>query len=344
MGKIKRSQKFALVMSSLCLLTGIVGVSEANAATPEEFNRKMSLGVNLGNCLEAPNEGEWGLKIEPEYMKLIAAAGFKHVRIPIRWSSHAMKDAPYTVEPKFFARVDEVLKEALENKLLVVLNMHHYEEFEAAPDAHQARFKAIWHQIAEHYSKVSDDVAFEIYNEPCKQISDEGWNKLYPEVLQDIRRTNANRQVIVGPVNWNNLHKLESLRLPDNDRHIIVTVHYYEPFKFTHQGAEWIGAESTKWLGNTWKGADAEKANVDADFDIASAWGRAHNRPIYVGEFGAYSKADMDSRSRWTHYVRDAALKRGFSAAYWEFGSGFGVYDPQAKTWRAPLLNALTGR
>ena len=27
--------------------------------------------------------------------------------------------------------------------------------------------------------------------------------------------------------------------------------------------------------------------------------------------------------------------------AYWEFGSGFGAYDPQAKAWRQPLRKAL---
>ena len=338
---MKQLTKFAgLIAASYIFLTG----QNVEAASPEEFNRKMAVGVNLGNCLEAPNEGDWGLKIEPEYLKSIADAGFKHVRVPIRWSAHALKEAPYTVDAKFFERVDEVVKEALNSKLLVVLNMHHYDEFEDTPDAQQVRFKAIWHQIAEHFSKASKDVAFEIYNEPCKEITEERWDKLYPEVLQDIRKSNPDRVVVVGTVKYDNVHKLESLQVPDGDKHIIVTVHYYEPHHFTHQGAEWAGAESAKWLGTTWKGTDAEKSNVDADFDIAAKWGNTHNRPIYLGEFGAYSKVDMDSRARWTRYVRESAVKRGLSAAYWEFGSGFGVYDPQRKKWREPLLDALLGK
>jgi endoglucanase len=38
--------------------------------------------------------------------------------------------------------------------------------------------------------------------------------------------------------------------------------------------------------------------------------------------------------------VREAE-KRGFSWAYWEFGSGFGAYDREKKEWRQPLLKAL---
>jgi endoglucanase len=60
-----------------------------------------------------------------------------------------------------------------------------------------------------------------------------------------------------------------------------------------------------------------------------------------LGEFGAYSKADMQSRVNWTTFVREEAEKRGFSYAYWEFGAGFGVYDREATGWNEGLLRAL---
>jgi endoglucanase len=49
----------------------------------------------------------------------------------------------------------------------------------------------------------------------------------------------------------------------------------------------------------------------------------------------------MDSRARWTDYVAREAEARGFSWAYWEFCSGFGIYDAGKKQWFEPLLQAL---
>jgi len=39
---------------------------------------------------------------------------------------------------------------------------------------------------------------------------------------------------------------------------------------------------------------------------------------VLLGEFGAYSTAEMASRIRWTNFVRQAAEQRGFAGAYWE--------------------------
>ena len=123
----------------------------------------------------------------------------------------------------------------------------------------------------------------------------------------------------------------------EDDRNLIATFHYYEPFEFTHQGAEWAKG-SEKWLGRKWSASGKDLEAVRAAFDSVKEWGDRNDRPIYLGEFGCYSKADMDSRVAWTRAVRTEAEKRGFTTAYWEFGSGFGVYDPSKDEWRKPLL------
>ena len=46
-------------------------------------------------------------------------------------------------------------------------------------------------------------------------------------------------------------------------------------------------------------------------------------------------------RARWTAFVAREAERHGFAWAYWEFASGFGIYDPGAKVWREDLLKAL---
>ena len=62
---------------------------------------------------------------------------------------------------------------------------------------------------------------------------------------------------------------------------------------------------------------------------------------MLMGEFGAYSKADITSRALWTDFVAREAERHGFAWAYWEFCSGFGVYDKNAKQWNEPILKAL---
>lgn len=297
-------------------------------------------GINMGNMLEAPNEGEWGLFVEEEYFDLVKEAGFDFVRLPVRWSTHAEVERPYTVDPDFLARVDEVVGWALERDLAIIVDFHHYEEMAWDPWSHKDRFLGIWRQVAEHYQEYPAAVLFELLNEPNDQLNAQLWNVYLREALAIVRETNPARDVVIGPVSWNAYDWLSTLDVPD-DEHLIVTFHYYLPFQFTHQGAEWAGEDAQGWLGRTWDATEAEKAEITANFDSVAAWAERKNVRILLGEFGAYSRADMASRVRWTEFVRGEAERSGFSWAYWEFASGFGIYDPVANVWREGLLKAL---
>jgi len=298
-------------------------------------------GVNLGNALEAPKEGEWGVVLKEEYFELIAKAGFDSVRIPVCWSAHADESPPYRIDPKFFDRVDWAVHQALQRRLIPVVNMHHYAGIFEEPEKHSERFLALWRQIAEHYKDYPPDLALEILNEPHAKLTSEKWNRLLKEAIGVVRRSNPTREIVVGPAEWNGVAQLPNLELPEDDRHLIVTVHYYEPYHFTHQGAPWAGEESQKWLGTKWTGTRKERQDVVADLDKAISWAVEHRRPMYLGEFGAYKKADLESRARWTRFVADEAQNRKIGVAYWEFCADFGVYDPQKKQWIEPLKRAL---
>ena len=304
------------------------------------MNQRLARTVNMGNALEAPNEGEWGVTIKDEYFQWIHEAGFTAVRLPVRWSAHALTDAPYTIDSAFLQRVDWVINQALTQGLAVVLNMHHYEEMALDPAAHQARFIALWQQIAEHYQSYPNGLLFEPMNEPNGAVVPSVWNKLTAATLPVIRATNPTRNLVIGPAEWNDIRALDELVLPADDEHIIVTFHDYQPFQFTHQAAEWVQG-SASWLGTEWKGSSAEKQMVQFDFKTAAEWAAKNHRPIFLGEFGAYSKADMDSRARWTTFIAREAEKQGFSWGYWEFCSGFGVYSLEDNQWNQPLLRAL---
>jgi endoglucanase len=301
-------------------------------------------GVNFGNMLEAPTEGAWGLKVEEEYFDLVKQAGFDFVRLPINWKAHTTYtghddgDVSYEIDPAFFDRIDTIVQWALERDLSIILDFHNYEDLMTNPNGEQFWF--LWRQIAEHYRDFPPQVLFELANEPHGELTASQWNFYSANALQIVRETNPTRDVIIGPVDWNSAGKLSTLSLP-NDPHVILTFHYYQPFPFTHQGTEWMGDESQKWLGTTWDGTEDEQNPVFRTFDSVQDWAAQHRVRVLLGEFGAYHTAPTDSRLRWTTFIREQAEAHGFAWAYWDFGSGFGVYDPATHTWQAELVKAL---
>ena len=76
---------------------------------PFRRNQRLRRTINLGNALEAPMEGDWGMVIESEYFPTIKAAGFTAVRLPVRWSAHAKKDNPFLIDQSFLDRVKWVV-------------------------------------------------------------------------------------------------------------------------------------------------------------------------------------------------------------------------------------------
>ncbi|MFA7709941.1 MAG: cellulase family glycosylhydrolase, partial [Candidatus Neomarinimicrobiota bacterium] len=93
-----------------------------------EINQKLNPGINIGNALEAPNEGDWGVIIEDEFFPLIKSAGFNSVRLPISWSTNSDVNPPYAISTDFMNRVRHVVDTALDNDLLVVVNVQHFQE------------------------------------------------------------------------------------------------------------------------------------------------------------------------------------------------------------------------
>lgn len=342
--RIRAGERWAFFLISLVGL-GITPLSPKETASyPSEsiplFEVPMRRGVNFGNALEAPYEGAWGVVLKEEYFRLIREAGFDTVRIPIRWSAHAQGTPPYTIDEKFFRRVDWAIDQALQQELVVVINIHHYDELMSDPEGHRERFLALWEQIARRYADWPPTLLFELLNEPHAKLTASLWNELVGEALRVVRRTNPTRWILIGPTDWNHVRSLPTLELPEEDRRLIVTFHYYEPFQFTHQGASWVPG-SMAWLGTRWEGREEETRAIIQDLDFAVQWARAQNRPLFLGEFGAYSRADLASRVRWTAFVARQAEARGIPWCYWEFCSGFGLYDPRAQQWREELLRAL---
>lgn len=327
---------------TILLFWGLATLSLSQSSSAFEINQRLGRGINMGNAFEAPSEEAWGNPWKPEYFEIMAELGFQHVRLPVRWEpeERSMSEAPYTISADFLERIKAVVDKALAEGLMIIINMHHHEALYADPEGEKARFLAQWAQIAEYFKNYPDDLLFEVLNEPHGSLTPQLWNTYFAEALEVIRQNNPDRTVLMGLANYGGLAGLPDLQLPDDDN-LILTVHYYNPFQFTHQGAEWAGEEAQNWLGTQWFDTEAERETVRNEFQPLLNFSQTHNIPVHIGEFGAYSKADMASRARWTTFLARWFEQQGFSWAYWEFSAGFGIYNPDTEEFYQPLVDAL---
>jgi endoglucanase len=332
--KIKRH---VLSLPTLFLAVMAPGLEPARAADAFAQSQRLGRGVNVLGYDPIWRHRERG-RFKAEFFKAIHDTGFQHVRMNLhpfrdnRGDGGKLRDA-------YLETLDWAVDQALSNHLLVVLDFHEFTEMSRDPAGLKDRYLAIWSQLAERYKNRPAEVLFELLNEPHGKFTAELWNGYLREALGVIRRTNPERTLIIGPVQWNSIQKLESLSLPSNDRNLIATVHYYNPFEFTYQGASWTNQKDK--LGVLWTATPTEQAAIRKDLDKAQSWSEKEHRPIYLGEFGAYDRAEMPSRARYVGFVAREAEKRGWSWAYWQFDSDFILYDVRADHWIEPLRDAL---
>lgn len=328
---------------AIWVLVMAAGMCSAAPAGVDAFeqNKRLGRGVNVIGY-DPIWRDRTKARFQAEHFRLLREAGFNHIRVNLHPFRVTGPGPEFKLPEAYLQTLDWVLDQALANKLMVILDFHEFTTMAKDPVTLKGRYLAIWAQLAEHCKDRPGDVFFELLNEPNGKLTVELWNEFLVEALGVIRKSNPARTVIIGPGQWNGIGQLDTLRLPEEDRNLIVTVHYYSPMEFTHQGAPWSAHKDKS--GVTWTATDAQKQAVEKDFDKAQAWSKQQRRPIYLGEFGAYDKADMDSRARYTNFVAREAEKRGWSWGYWQFDSDFVVYDIPNKRWVEPIRDALIPR
>lgn len=307
-----------------------------------EIKKQQSLlgaGINLGNMLEAPTEGAWGPVLQEKYFVHVRQLGFTSIRLPIRWSAHVSKTAPYTIDETFFKRVEWAINQARSNGLRVVINIHHFEDLMANPEKEKPVFLSIWRQVSKRFSVFGPEVYFEICNEPKDKLTPVIWNGYAKDALDTIRKTNPYRSVLIGPGSWNSFDAFPQLELPA-DSFLIAEFHYYKPDVFTHQGAAWVTG-SKAWIGNKWRATQSDTNILINRFNSVDAWAASKGVPIYLGEFGSYEMADTLSRILYTSFIAKQAKARGWASAYWKYNYDFGIYDDSTNTTRGYLVDAL---
>ena len=325
------------------LLAAMTSASAQDAGKPSEpafaAAARLGRGINILGY-DGIWEGGTNAPFRLSNLKMIRDAGFAHVRI--NFYGFKFMDDRNLLDEAVMKRMDNVIDTAVAAGLIPVIDEHDYGICQKTPEDCAIRLKEFWQQVASRYAGVYPQMVFEILNEPGGSMTPEFWNILAGDVLRIIRATNPDRTVIVASMNSDKMDAIEDLKLPADDRNLIVTVHYYSPFNFTHQGAPW--SWKLKFLTNVEWGSDSDKAKVTADFDRVAQWARRERRPIYLGEFGVYEAAGLPRRARWLSFVTRAAERNGWAWAYWQFDHDFAAFDTRGQRWIPDVVNALTPR
>jgi endoglucanase len=334
----------------------------------------MGAGWNLGNQLEAnsngyPGETVWGQPtITQALIDKVKAAGFKTIRIPVSYLRNIGPGPNYAINPAWLNRIQEVVDYAYNRGLYVLINMHGdgyktiYGSWLICDAANQAaireKYQKVWQQIATRFQTYDQRLILESMNEnfdgqwgrptqPCYSNIN-SYNQIFVDTVRRAGGNNSSRWLLVPGWNTNIEYtagnygfviptdQYRSPSIPSNERRIMISVHYYDPWDFA--GAEnstitqWGRASTNPSKRSTWGQEDWLDAQMKKMYDKFVVQGY----PVVVGEYGAIDKSSFDSgnpryRADYTRAVVSTAKKYGAATVYWDNGAtgryGFGLLN-----------------
>lgn len=322
-----------------------------------EIVKDIKVGWNLGNTLDSYNTGKSGLSTETGWGNLktteamilsVKEAGFNAVRIPVTWGEHMDGD---TIQQDWMARVKEVVDYAYNNGMYVILNMHHddyiwFTPSEAEYAADSAKLKKIWEQIAREFNSYGDRLLFEGMNEPRTVDSSAEWsggtederkvvNKYEQDFVNTVRASGGNnsaRTLVITSYAASAEEKAMTDVVVPNDSHVIVSLHYYAPWKFADGQSTTFG--------------DKEKFELDNKFARMKSLFIDNGIPVIIGEFGCVAVADDSTRADYYSYYISAAKSQGIKCFIWDNGlsigkSAYGIFNRGALKWNDTILSGV---
>jgi endoglucanase len=356
-----------MVTNILTSLLVIVIVSTAPLKEPKlyqnttlVYKRAQSLdnGINISWLERTWDKGILDKNaIKASDFRLLKQLGIKCIRLPVAFE-HFKTDAANL--QKVFAYLDETLKlgELYGFKVIICYHFGALDDNNYETETQNAI--SIWQTITARYLRKSAAMLFyDIYNEP-PHMNPDIWKTAAGEIVSAIRKLDPNRTLLVGASNFNSIYELSRMT-PLADQNIIYTFHFYEPFFFTHQGAEWVGdqvattgvpfpynAENFPQLNpkakNTWGETnyyqyrtDGNEQSVRDKLQIVKNWSVKYNVPVLCGEYGVYNKyADLDSRCRYIKAVRQNLKIMSIPSILWDYNTNFSVFDGEPSIAHLP--------
>ena len=325
-------------------------------AKVEKF--EINKGVNLSHWLsQSSKRGEeraaYITRGDFDYIKSI---GYDHVRIPVDEEQMFSEDGKK--ESDAFELLHNGIGWAMANDLNVIVDLHilrsHHFNADEKPlwtePAAQEQFFECWRKLSSELKNYPNSkVAYELMNEPVAD-DPEDWNKLVASAISVVREAEPERYLVIGSNRWQSAATFDDLKVPENDKHIILSFHFYEPFLLTHHNASWTfldGYEGpVKYPGLVVEKEDAQKVE-DATLrghllDGSKVFTRdtlemMMAKPIqkskelglqlYCGEWGCLPNVPRESFINWYTDMRSVLEKNNIAWANWDYKGGFGILD-----------------
>jgi len=311
-----------------------------------EFAASMKIGWNLGNTLDGhnnmnPSETAWQpTKTTQALMNGVAARGFGAVRIPVTWGNMIGPAPSYAIDEAWLERVAEVVGYARSAGMKAIINIHHdgadssywlsvktADLSGANKAAIDAKFTAVWRQIAVKFKDTGNILVFEAFNE----LHDGGWgngnaaqhdrvnelNQIFVNTVRAVGGRNSDRFLVIPGWVTRPSVTVSSLVLPADptpDR-LIVSFHYYDPYDFV------LAVEKSVWGEKANPGGWANEEYLRNTFD--SVRNKFSNVPVIIGEYGASNRSgdEFQYQKYYMEYVTKYAHDCRFVPFYWDNGA-----------------------
>jgi hypothetical protein len=323
--------KTRLILQITILLFLLIPAIVSAQLSPKDAISQMRHGINLGNTLEPPYEGDWGNPPTQEYMfDMYKKEGFNFVRVPVRWDKHMSTTSPFKIDPVWLNRVEQILDWGLSKGLYMVVNSHHdgwIKENYANP-VYQARFDSLWSQVATRFKNKSEKLIFEICNEPVSPMTKAQNDEMHQKAIKVIRKTNPTRLIIFQGIDWGGSDALINAAIP-NDSYVIGSFHSYDPYLFGLEGK------------GTW-GSSTDINELRAKFQKVKDWSDKNNIPVFLGEFGSLKSCDYNSRMKHYKTYMELSETFGFAPTAWDDGGNFRIMERSAKSWDVDVKDIIS--
>ena len=250
---MKRNIRKSILMGMAVMAVALLTVACGNKSDDGVNNFRIKRGTNLSHWLsQSEARGEMRrLHIQEDDFERLEQLGFDFVRIPIDevqfWDEQGNK------LQEAWDLLTNALDLARKHNLRAIVDLHiirsHYfnavNEGDKSANTLFTSEKAqqdlinLWYQLSDVLKGYSNDwVAYEFMNEPVAE-EHEQWNQLVAKVHKALREREPQRTLVVGSNRWQGFETMKYLKVPEGDKNIVLSFHYYNPMILTHYGAWW---------------------------------------------------------------------------------------------------------